>query len=122
MSAPADRRAEYLATLPKLSRGIVSAALDGAGSPRQAIKAKCLTCTNFDRAEVENCTVITCPLHAFRPYTGEPIRPVRKKSTETADGALGQWSASDNRHGVRGRYARDPIAVVDGRSSGDGEK
>jgi len=37
-------------------------------SPRQAIKAKCLDCTCWQRAEITNCTVETCPLHDFRPF------------------------------------------------------
>lgn len=69
MTAPDNRRAAYLATVQAKSQGVVAAALNGTGSPRQAIKAKCLTCANFVREEIEHCTVITCPLHAFRPYT-----------------------------------------------------
>jgi len=33
-----------------------------------AIKTKCLACCNFEREEVKQCAVITCPLWAYRPY------------------------------------------------------
>lgn len=63
-----DQCAKYLSIVPAQSRGIVKKAFEGASSPRQAIKAKCLTCANFDRAEISLCRVLLCPLHAFRPY------------------------------------------------------
>lgn len=102
-----DRRAAYLATVPPLSRGIVAAAFEGAGAPRRAIKAKCLTCANFDRHEIERCAVITCPLHAFRPYTGQRTRPAKQESPETIICAPRQRAKSDNGHPARGRYHRD---------------
>jgi hypothetical protein len=64
---PADR-ADYLATVPVLSRGLIARGFAKTASPRTAIKAKCLDCTHFDRDEVANCTVILCPLHSYRPY------------------------------------------------------
>jgi hypothetical protein len=33
-----------------------------------AIKVKCLACCNYERSEVKDCAVITCPLWAYRPY------------------------------------------------------
>jgi len=33
----------------------------------RAIKAKCLDCCAYDRVEVYNCTVKTCPLWHLRP-------------------------------------------------------
>jgi hypothetical protein len=65
-------RAEEIESTPVLSRQIVARALAGEGSPRQAIKARCLQCSNFQRDEVANCTVIRCALWQFRPYqTGD---------------------------------------------------
>lgn len=69
-----DSRGKYLSTVPVQSRGIVQKAFEGASSPRQAIKAKCLTCSNFDRAEISLCRVSLCPLHAFRPYQEQGAR------------------------------------------------
>jgi hypothetical protein len=59
---------KYIEATPVLSKGIVSRALAGSSSPRQAIKAKCLTCTNFDREEIAECRVVICPLHPYRPF------------------------------------------------------
>ena len=33
-----------------------------------AIKLKCLDCCCWERIEVKNCTLETCPLHRHRPY------------------------------------------------------
>lgn len=67
-SNPAEAREEFLKGVPELSRGIVERAFSRACSPRAAIKAKCLDCSHFDRAEIADCQVVLCPLHAFRPY------------------------------------------------------
>jgi hypothetical protein len=68
---PAERVAEVqrecLESVPALSRGLVARSLAGTASPRQAIKAFCLTCTNYDRDEITCCPVWLCPLHAYRP-------------------------------------------------------
>ena len=59
---------KYLLATPVSSRGILSKAFAEEGSPRQAIKAKCLDCCSFDRSEITHCTVVTCPLHPWRPF------------------------------------------------------
>ena len=56
------------AKTPSLSAQIVERAFLGKSSPRQAIKAKCLSCSNWQRAEVEVCSVEVCPLWWYRPY------------------------------------------------------
>jgi hypothetical protein len=65
-----QRRANYLATVSPMYRGIVERAFAGDGGRMNAIKGKCLDCCNFDRAEVAACTVAICPLHSFRPKYG----------------------------------------------------
>ena len=60
-------RAAFLGSVPALSRGLIARALTGTVSPRQAIKATCLCCANFDRDEITHCPVWRCPLHAYRP-------------------------------------------------------
>ena len=52
-------------------RGTLTRAFAGSGGRSNAIKAKCLNCCHFDRDAVTNCTVILCPLHAFRPAFGQ---------------------------------------------------
>jgi hypothetical protein len=66
----ADRVEEYVQKAPVTQQGTLRRALLGNVSPRMAIKAKCLVCSNFERAEVENCTVRLCPLWAYRPFQG----------------------------------------------------
>ena len=63
-----ERRRGYLATLPATVRGGVERAFAGKASPRAAIKAYCLICSDCDRSEVAECTVVTCPLHSYRPF------------------------------------------------------
>jgi hypothetical protein len=63
-----DRVCEYISAAPAKYRQLLSKVAEGTTSPRQAIKAKCLDCSHFQRAEVRDCTVCACPLHRFRPY------------------------------------------------------
>lgn len=62
------KQTEYVATMPEKSRKLIERAFDGTTSPRQIIKAKCLACCNFDRAEAAACSVQLCPLYALNPY------------------------------------------------------
>lgn len=38
------------------------------GSKSKAIRAKCLSCTNFSKEDITECTVQTCPLYSVCPY------------------------------------------------------
>ena len=58
----------YLKTVPVSARSILQRAFQRIGGRSNAIKAKCLSCANFDRDEIRHCTVETCPLHSFRPF------------------------------------------------------
>lgn len=68
-----QRQVDYVATLPPKRGQIVRKALSGAATPRQAIKAKCLTCANFEVVEIAQCTVWRCPLHSYRPYQARDV-------------------------------------------------
>ena len=60
---------QYVLSAPlSIQNTLTRAFSDPKCSPRAAIKAKCLSCCNFDRAEVAGCTVVICPLHRFRPF------------------------------------------------------
>lgn len=67
-TATKARQAAYLRRVPVKSRGVIAKAFGQACSPRQAIKAKCLDCSGFDREEVRTCRVSVCPLWPWRPY------------------------------------------------------
>lgn len=64
----AERTARYLNQAPETQRLTLSKALSGSASPRGAIRAKCLDCCAFDRAEVRNCPAVMCALHRYRPF------------------------------------------------------
>jgi hypothetical protein len=60
--------AKYLEGVPVSAKGVISRAFAGSGSPRNAIKAKCMACSNYQREEITECRVFTCPLHPWRPF------------------------------------------------------
>lgn len=70
MSALLPEQEAFLVTVPPMYRGIIDRALRGENSRANAIKAKCLDCCCYVRDEVEHCTVVLCPLHAYRPRYG----------------------------------------------------
>jgi hypothetical protein len=74
-----EKREAHVGRCLKLYRMGLRKALDGEGSPREAIKAKCLDCCNWERAEVASCTVVICPLWRWRPY-----QPGTQDETEPA--------------------------------------
>ena len=97
---PTSKQAEYVAKAPPLYQGVFGKAFTG-DSRVAAIKAKCLTCSNFQRVEVAECTVLTCPLHSVRPYQkGDKDRPSdEEKAAESGhpDAALETSSKIDCR-------------------------
>jgi len=63
--------------IPKLYQSGYERAISGRASPRQAIKAFCLECVDYDNAveEIRLCTDGGCPLYAYRPYRERVRRP-----------------------------------------------
>lgn len=76
--AAATKQSELIEAAPQSTRGTLEKAFAGVCSPRAAIKAKCLTCCNFERAEITGCTVVLCPLHAYRPFQPKEDREATK--------------------------------------------
>ena len=68
MKNEGGRLKTYMEGIPVLYRAAVGKSLSGGGSPRAAIKSKCLSCCNWQREEIKACNVVICPLHSFRPY------------------------------------------------------
>lgn len=68
--ALSDKQLAYIAKATTSAQGIVTRSFEKTASPRQAIKAMCLTCTGFNREEITECPVTLCPLHAYRAYQG----------------------------------------------------
>lgn len=52
-------------------------------SYRQAIKAKCIDCSGWQKREVALCTAETCPLWRYRPFQPKPIRQNLPSSPES---------------------------------------
>ena len=71
---PAERREAVarraMQAPPKDRPGYLLAAA-GRASPRAAIKAFCLECVGWQRAEVTRCTAPACPLWSYRPFRKE---------------------------------------------------
>lgn len=69
----------YLSQVPAGHWDVVADAFEGAASPRQAIRAKCLDCKNHRRQPIMECDSSTCALHFYRPYQpckGRVSRPL----------------------------------------------
>ena len=75
--------AAFLESVPALSRGLIARVLAGSASPRQAIKAFCLTCTHYNRDEITHCPVWRCPLHAYRPRWSSALAEGRDPAEES---------------------------------------
>ena len=78
-------RETYINEAPLLYRPMLRRAFDGTARKSDAIKAKCLACTGFVRADVAACTSELCELHAYRPYQAR--RPREAKTVERTQAA-----------------------------------
>lgn len=56
-----------LSQMPPTCRNNYLKAVSGK-SPAAGIKAFCMECVCWDRAEVAGCTSLACPLYAYRPF------------------------------------------------------
>jgi len=61
------RQRAILEEAPTTCRGILERAYGGK-SKAAALKAFCLHCVGYIRADVRDCTSYGCPLHPYRPY------------------------------------------------------
>lgn len=66
MELTARQKAEVDAA-PVSVRGILTKAYGGQ-SKSACVRATCLRCVGYIRAEITNCTADACPLHPVRPY------------------------------------------------------
>lgn len=63
-----EKQEQWLARIPKVYQQNYETAISGK-SRAGGVKAKCLDCCCWQRAEISCCPVETCPLHPYRPYT-----------------------------------------------------
>lgn len=80
-----ERQQVYLTTVPASAAGIFERAFGGSASRANAIKAKCLACTNFQRDEVRECPTVLCPLHPIRPFQVKVAKPKTNIEAEGYD-------------------------------------
>lgn len=59
---------KYLSSIPDSLTVFMYKSFLGRLSTKRAIKAKCLECVGYARAEVTNCPSVGCPLYSHRPY------------------------------------------------------
>jgi hypothetical protein len=74
-NAPPERRSfvdcagrPFVDAIPQTCQLGYEKALKGVASPRQAIKAFCMACTGYVRADVAGCTAFRCALWMHRPF------------------------------------------------------
>lgn len=58
----------YVAKAPTSLQGVLRRSYAKTGGRANAIRAKCYDCSNWQREEVAECKVTTCPLHPWRPF------------------------------------------------------
>lgn len=66
-----EERDKWCEHIPNLHHGAYRKAYRKAmtgKSKASAIRAKCQDCCNWDKAEIADCRVPTCPLFEYRPY------------------------------------------------------
>ncbi len=72
---------QYRKDIPPKHKGAYRKAYDKAinkQSMRAAVNSKCLDCMCWQQAEVKRCNIVTCPLHAYRPYQPKDERQCRR--------------------------------------------
>lgn len=75
-----------IAEAGELYRPLIRKAYAGECSPRQAIKAQCLSCVGYDRDAIDNCTGYSCPLWHWRPLRNSGSTGPRNDAAEAGAG------------------------------------
>ena len=79
-------RDDQVKHIPKPYQAVYCKAMEGR-SLRAAINAKCQDCTGWQRKEIEDCLVSTCPLYPYRPYQ-KPENPSSRGTLAANSGQL----------------------------------
>lgn len=80
---PKQQIATWREHIPEKYRGTYDKAMDG-HSLRKAINAKCQDCMCWQVAEIRRCTIVTCPLHPYRPSTTRKSRSIESDTDQVA--------------------------------------
>ncbi len=92
--AQIERQAAYLRSVPVLSAGIVERAISGK-SRAAAVRAKCLDCCHWSRAEAAACSVVTCPLFEFNVYRDGGAADPNEEMAQEPPAPLKKWPPRD---------------------------
>jgi len=76
------KQIKWMNNMPEIYRNGYKKAMLGK-SKSTALKQKCLDCVCWQRTEIDNCGVETCPLYPYRPY-----QKARNRSSASALGTL----------------------------------
>lgn len=70
---------QYLDSIPEQARNVAKKGFNG--GLRAAINTKCKDCMGYElySMRIRECEMITCPLHAVRPY--QKVRKVKEMSS-----------------------------------------
>lgn len=63
--------------IPDEYQGIYERAMTGKARTA-AVKAKCLDCCCWQRAEARDCKISTCPLYPYNPYRINAVKRAEK--------------------------------------------
>lgn len=72
-----QQRRDWRKNIPDLRHGAYRRLYDKAMSGhslRAAVSSKCLDCMCWQKNEVRDCDIVSCPLHPYRPYKGRSAR------------------------------------------------
>lgn len=76
-----ELRAHAVKHAPSSARNVLRKAYSGK-SRAAGVKAFCLRCVGYVRADVRNCTALSCPLHDYRPYQTSDEEEVEEDQEE----------------------------------------
>lgn len=65
-------RERRLSSCTESAKGLFRRVYEGRATRNQSIKAMCLDCLGFDRAEIAVCGCYACPLWRYRPFQKRP--------------------------------------------------
>lgn len=77
--SPSRRQAveQRMAQVPVQRRGTYARAVNG--SVAAAVRAFCLECVGWQRADVTGCTALACPLYSIRPFSRDISAEIDEK-------------------------------------------
>ena len=62
-----SRKLDQVRKLAPSKVGVLKRAYGG-NSLRAAVNANCLDCMGYEKGMVRDCSILSCPLHPYRPY------------------------------------------------------